>query len=362
VKALIEDATGFAENASHDAALATHYYWIAKGKATEAAHWASQAAGFARQADTYAKNAAASAAKAQQSAIVAANSAKVARNAANSAVSSARSAQRSAQRADRAATSARGWATRAAGVAAKARTDAEKADKDATEAARAWREAVAKEAALINKEMQERPGGQPEEPSDLEGSWDSATRLTNKLNGSNKLAEAAVKLWGGTCFPGKMQVICIGVKTPNNRPMTVGDYLLYPYSLEQLRDDLKTESGKRNDLYRRGIDASIYGPDLLNHEAAHSNQWSRELTPLHFLSKYYTGTAFSYIVTGTDGRANPFEIGANPWKGEYWDADESWWDVFGPNRYSHMDINGDGKPDKLFGCGPVPCFGWRLGD
>jgi hypothetical protein len=149
----------------------------------------------------------------------------------------------------------------------------------------------------------------------------SPLRAGNIKNGNNSLALAAVGLWGGSCVPAAKQMICYNVDTPNGRPMTVGDYLLYPGSQGDLTQELEEEANIRADMRARGIDASTYGPDLLEHEARHSDQW-QHFNPAAFLTLYFAGTALSYLITGTDGDANPWEIGANPYKGRYWEYDE----------------------------------------
>jgi hypothetical protein len=115
-------------------------------------------------------------------------------------------------------------------------------------------------------------------------------------------------------------MICVGVKTPNGRPMTVGDYLLYPGNRQQLSTELSDERTQRAGLRQRGIRSDIYGLDLLEHESNHSDQWAMfPMTP-SFLVTYFTGTGISYWTTGTDGDGNPWEIGANPYKGGYWEV------------------------------------------
>ena len=69
-------------------------------------------------------------------------------------------------------------------------------------------------------------------------------------------------------------------------------------------------------LSNAGIDPRVYGPNLFEHESKHSDQW-QYFTPVNFLTLYYTGTAISYLATGTDGKGNPWEINANPYQGQY---------------------------------------------
>jgi hypothetical protein len=127
-----------------------------------------------------------------------------------------------------------------------------------------------------------------------------------------------VDLWGGTCTAGVKQMICTGVKTPNGRPMTIGDYVLYPGDGETLRKELENEAKNRAELRQRGIRSDIYGLDLLEHESNHSDQWAQYPYPPSFLVTYFAGTGYSYWTTGTDGDGNPWEIQANPYKGNYW--------------------------------------------
>jgi len=103
--------------------------------------------------------------------------------------------------------------------------------------------------------------------------------------------------------------------------MTIGDYLLYPGSPSKLQSDLDAEALERARLRQRGIDSATFGPDLLEHEARHSDQW-KHFDPGTFLVLYFSGTALSYLITRTDGKANPWEIGANPYKGGYWTYDK----------------------------------------
>jgi hypothetical protein len=241
-------------------------------------------------------------------------------------VTSARSASASAEQAGRAASSASASASAALAQAAKARTDAQNASHDASAAAQAHTDALASAAEAQRREQQQHPGGQPEKDQPIEGNGVTALRPGNVTGGNDALALLAVKMWGGQCFPGQLQMICTGVNTPNGRPMTVGDFLLYPGNRAALDDELRTQKATREQLRSEGINADLYGPDLLTHEAAHSGQWNY-FKPWEFVPLYFGGTAYSELLTGTDGDGNPFEIGANPWKGGYWDPHESPIDV-----------------------------------
>jgi hypothetical protein len=125
--------------------------------------------------------------------------------------------------------------------------------------------------------------------------------------------------------------------------MTIGDYVLIPESRTELEGPegiLVKQAEERARLRQRGIDSSIYGPDLLGHEAAHSDQWAQYPIPPTFLIAYWAGTYYSYVTTGTDGRGNPFEVGANPYKGRYWKVPDS----------------GNPRPPKMPGIKFDPCY------
>ncbi|PTA46162.1 hypothetical protein C8054_10460, partial [Micromonospora sp. RP3T] len=243
----------------------------------------------------------------------------------------AQAAARSAATADAAAARAASYADAAQRAAAQARASALAAGKSAQEAAA---DALAALDAAVRLQREEQSRGGPEQsPWEVpipgqDPPRDPPFRLGNQLLGNNLLAQAAVKLWGGQCFAGQKQMICYGVQTPNGRPITIGDYLLYPDSANELLQTVNGEAAEREALRRAGVDAGTYGPDLLEHEARHSDQW-QHFSPPSFLALYFSGTALSYLLTGTDGDANPWEIGANPWKGGYWEhgkepAQPSW--------------------------------------
>jgi hypothetical protein len=69
------------------------------------------------------------------------------------------------------------------------------------------------------------------------------TRPGNEDN--NKLARLAISQWGGDCLTPAKQIICVNSHTRNGRPMTVGDYLLYPKSWDGLTKDLENEAKQR---------------------------------------------------------------------------------------------------------------------
>jgi hypothetical protein len=297
---------------------------VARKAAAEAAQYAEQARQSANQAAGYAAQAVQSAQQAAASAAQAAESARVARNAANSASQAAESAFASAQLAQAAAAKASAYATSAFAQAEAARASALAAGKDAQEAARLASEAVR---IAVEAQRREAAAGPPDGPPlDRPQPGMSSNRLGNELLGNNLLAKEALEHWGGQCEQGAKQIICVGVRTPNGRPMTIGDYLLYPNSRQKLDEQLAREKDLRAQMRFRGIDASTYGPDLLEHEARHSDQWQHFPPPV-FLFMYFWGSIGSFLSTGDDGDGNPWEIGANPYKGGYWKYGPapSWW-------------------------------------
>jgi hypothetical protein len=146
-------------------------------------------------------------------------------------------------------------------------------------------------------------------------------RIGNQEHGNNKLAEQILQMMANgraSCTEGAKQFICYSVNLPNGRPMTVGDYLLLPWDRTRFQDELLDEAETRAEMRAQNVDWRTYGPDLLEHEARHSDQW-QHFPPYIFIPLYFGGTAFSYLTTMTDGDANPWETGANPYKGQYWD-------------------------------------------
>lgn len=317
VRGLVAEAAGYAANARKDAAEAARVAAVARKAAEDAARYAQEAQQAANQAAGYATQALQSAQAAAASAIQAAQSAQIAKAAAASARQSARNAAASAAQANDAAARASSYASAAYDAADRARASALAAGRSADQAAAEASAALAAAVALQRQEAAQSPGGPPEGPRLDQPTGEDPRRLGNQLLGNNALAQAALALWGGNCFTGAKQIICTDVDTPNGRPITVGDYLLYPDSRRIFDELLEDETAERARLRAAGVDASTYGPDLLEHEARHSDQW-QYLPPTQFLTLYYLGTAASYLLTGTDGDGNPWEIGANPYKGAYW--------------------------------------------
>ncbi len=323
VRGYVAEAAQIAATARQNAAEAARVAAIARQAADDAARYANEAQASANQAAEHAKTAAAAAQAAQTSANQAAASARTARNAAASARASAQAAEASAAEADRSATRARSYADEASRSAEAAKNSALAAGKSQEEAAAAAK--AANDHAITRQRAEDaaKPGGNGDqwrwnEPDPAS----SPLRPGNIANGNNDLAMAMALAGGGTCKPAFKQMICFNTKTLNGRPMTVGDYLLYPWSEADLNGALNAEAAKRKELYDKGINADVYGPDLLRHEAVHSDQWQNN-TPETFLSQYWAGTGWSWFTTpdGDDGVENPWEKEANLYHGGYLEFD-----------------------------------------
>jgi hypothetical protein len=253
------------------------------------------------------------------SAVKAANAAAVARNAAASAQASANQAEASANQAQNSANTAKSYANSAAAASATARAAATAAGKDAQATAQAATEAYA---AFLQKRIAEGiPQPKPADTAPTSPMDKDYFRLGNKLHGNNALARLAVKMWGGQCFQGAAQFICYNVNIPGqakDRAMTVGDFCLFPGTQQEFQGRLNADADNRAAAYAAGVDPSVYGNDLLPHEAAHSDQWSH-FFPHKFIAAYLGGSLISLAATGDPSSGNPFEINANPYKGGYWD-------------------------------------------
>jgi hypothetical protein len=118
---------------------------------------------------------------------------------------------------------------------------------------------------------------------------------------------------------------CFEVSGPGagGHPMTIGDVLLYPRSKRDLEVKLQEEALKRyefsmfKDKHGRSLDPDFFGPDLLNHEAAHSEQWTH-YSKLTFPVSYGIQQLNTKAYCGDWGICNKFEVTANPYNGSYW--------------------------------------------
>ncbi|MGW1026230.1 RHS repeat-associated core domain-containing protein [Streptomyces sp. NPDC002577] len=146
--------------------------------------------------------------------------------------------------------------------------------------------------------------------------------IENDLNGANAQAIAYNMATGGKCEAKSSQVLCYGSSPGGDQPMTVGDVLFLPhgknfyYGKDGLFEKQKT---RRNDLMLlKGKEyADKYGPDLLRHEAVHSDQWARYSSSVDFETDYAFQAAKSQIKTGDPALGNAFEVEANLYWGGY---------------------------------------------
>jgi hypothetical protein len=164
-------------------------------------------------------------------------------------------------------------------------------------------------------------------------------RNINRINGSNTLAIAWALGHRMHCEPDEQQTICFG-KPPSlaGQPVTVGDYLFfngssfrnksYEASRAGLNAIQKDEALRRAEIRDRagpGV-MNAQGPNLLRHEATHSDQWALHPEFQLFVSAYGGQAAASQAATGNPGCRNIFELHANL----YWGWYRSYGDAQGP--------------------------------
>jgi RHS repeat-associated protein len=153
-------------------------------------------------------------------------------------------------------------------------------------------------------------------------------RQGNIDNGSTAFAlDTMVSIFGGTqsqCMLGKAQIICVGIDvTFQGRPMTFGDVLFYPGSIDEFYQELRDDAERRRDISDecnvRGkcLDGEYYGPNLLAHEANHSDQWAEASSIPAFVGDYAGAAVNSYVWCEDAGECNFYEVGANPYQGGY---------------------------------------------
>lgn len=138
-------------------------------------------------------------------------------------------------------------------------------------------------------------------------------RFMNVHNGGNAVASAiAAPL---ACKNGQWQQICFGYSPAGNRPMVIGDTAFYPGSENDLHKLLRCEAIERaqmvRDYGRQTADAK--GPNLLRHEAAHSEQ-SASYSHYELWAAAYGAAELAKSQTGG---INHFEQAANAWHGGY---------------------------------------------
>ncbi|MEU8179650.1 fibronectin type III domain-containing protein [Micromonospora sp. NPDC049047] len=147
----------------------------------------------------------------------------------------------------------------------------------------------------------------------------TVTRPINVLNGSNGSASAWAIKYNTPCYLDSLQTVCMGKSPGGRQPMTVGDILHYPDSLQDFRSDLQAEARDRTCLLERlGRSTALnFGPDLMRHEAVHSVQWSGYTSVAHYTVAYGMATAVSKLKFGNNYAGNWFETDANLYHGGY---------------------------------------------
>ncbi|MFE0463092.1 RHS repeat domain-containing protein [Kitasatospora sp. NPDC058965] len=144
-----------------------------------------------------------------------------------------------------------------------------------------------------------------------------------RMNEVNGVDEAAMKFYhlvgSDGCEVTAKQVVCFGFSPGGDQPMTVGDILFYPQDKAGFEGRLQREADKRQQMKDQwgAAFADKYGPDLLRHEAVHSDQWSAY--GFSFVAAYGGASAASQIKTGSPALGNVFEIQAGLYYGSYVD-------------------------------------------
>ncbi|MBO4205654.1 fibronectin type III domain-containing protein [Micromonospora echinofusca] len=146
------------------------------------------------------------------------------------------------------------------------------------------------------------------------------TRWKNHLNRANLMAGSYAYTKGMSCQNDYKQIVCFG-PPPNltGQPMTVGDYFFYPGNAAGLEIEVAEETMRRAQM-RRYYGASIAnskGPDLLRHEAIHSEQWADVSSWGTFAEDYAAQSAYSEATTGSPACNNIYEMQANLFWGGY---------------------------------------------
>jgi fibronectin type 3 domain-containing protein len=148
----------------------------------------------------------------------------------------------------------------------------------------------------------------------------AGTRKRNIFNGSNTYAGLWALARGMRCVPDYQQTVCFGAGPgAGDHPMTIGDYLFYPHSQTVLED---TVARNTRDTAQMRMDygwsiSDSRGPNLLRHEAVHSEQYADSLTVANFFKAYAGATAASIAAGKGPACANYLEVRANLWWGEY---------------------------------------------
>jgi hypothetical protein len=154
-------------------------------------------------------------------------------------------------------------------------------------------------------------------------------RFWNEKNGSNRTAQGWARARGIRCEPDHEQMICFG-GPPNltGQPMTVGDYFFfdglrfrgrwYGANRADLEDLVVAQAIRRVEIrWAVGSPYWKYGPDLLRHEAVHSEQWNNHRLMQTFAYAYGYAATRSKDRTGSWACDNRFEKDANLYWGGY---------------------------------------------
>jgi hypothetical protein len=147
----------------------------------------------------------------------------------------------------------------------------------------------------------------------------------NDENGANTQAIAYTMATGGKCEAKSSQVLCYGHSPGGDQPMTVGDVLFLPHGKSyyyKKNGFFDQEKDSRDFLTRvHGKNyAEKYGPDLLRHEAVHSEQWARFGSSVDYELAYTAQAAKSKVQYGNNYEGNSYEVEANLYWGGYKNA------------------------------------------
>ncbi|GIL28963.1 RHS repeat domain-containing protein [Actinocatenispora comari] len=168
-------------------------------------------------------------------------------------------------------------------------------------------------------------------------------RQGNLTNGSDAYALALASQIHASCFFDKAQIICTGSGSVYSRPITIGDILFYPNSSGDLGRQKKFEAQRRAAIAKKASKrtADIYGPNLLRHEAVHSDQWTHFSSVGQYAAVYYALSLSSLWHCGDAAICNLFEVQANLYWGGYKD-------------YRYLKPSAGSTPRPVPGASPRP--------
>jgi RHS repeat-associated protein len=141
---------------------------------------------------------------------------------------------------------------------------------------------------------------------------------------------------------GQGQIICWDVDTPTGKVTTIGDVVLYPHDRKTFNTRQAEQKNKREELAKKygAWYADNYGPDLLRHEAVHSEQFTRYEMPGDYVNDYLLASAWSFLNYGNAWEGNKFEVEANLYWGAYknvTDDPPSGWQFLAPCPLNQPD-------------------------